>query len=147
MGDTRFWGVWGAWVEWGRALLALGGVGSGGQANRCMVVILAEFIAPEGPPSMSRRVCSSSLSFSVDVPIFIPPSRSTSPALLDPPSLLSFRVCPSQDNSRAPPRSRNPPVPVVVLVVVLNVAVLVVGCALRGPSRAEMAADVRSPDV
>ncbi len=128
-------------------MLALGGVGSGGQANHCMAVILAEFIAPEDPPSMSRRVCSSSLSFGVGVPIFIPPSRSTSPALLDPPSLPSFRMSPTQDNARAPPRSRNPPVPIVVVVVVPNVAVFVVGCALRGPSRAEMAADVISPDV
>ncbi|PBK58931.1 hypothetical protein ARMSODRAFT_1027837 [Armillaria solidipes] len=134
MGDTRLWGVWGMWAEWGRALLALGVVGSGGQANRRMAIILAEFIEPEGPPLMSRRVCSSSLSFGVSGPIFILPSRSTSPTLLDPLSLLSFRVSPPLDNAMAPPRSGNPPVPVVVLVV---------SCALRGPSHAEMAADKR----
>ncbi|PBK68221.1 hypothetical protein ARMSODRAFT_1040524 [Armillaria solidipes] len=70
--------------------------------------------------------------FVVGVPIFIPPSRSTSPALLDPPSLLSFWVSPPQDNARALPRSRNPPVPIVVVLVVLDVAVLVVGlCGIR----------------
>lgn len=37
--------------------------------------------------------------------------------------------------------------PIVVLAVVLSVAILVVGCALRGTSRAKMGADIESLDI
>ncbi|SJL13673.1 uncharacterized protein ARMOST_17121 [Armillaria ostoyae] len=147
MGDAQLWGAWGDWVERGRPMLVFGGVGSGGREKCHMAMIPSTFIAPSGLPSMLKSACTSSLSFGIGILTFIPPSRSTSPALLKPPSLLSFWVSPPQNSARAPPHSINPPAPVVAVIVVLGVGILIVGSALRGPSRAEMTTDIESPDV
>ncbi|PBK72212.1 hypothetical protein ARMSODRAFT_1016188 [Armillaria solidipes] len=112
-----------------------------------MAVIPGAFVVPSSLPSTLKGACLSSLSSGIGVPIFTPPSHSTSPALLDPPSFLSFQVSPPQDNTRAPPHSIGPPAPVVIVLVVLDVGVLVVSYALCGPSRAEMATDIQSWDV
>ncbi len=128
-------------------MLVFSGAGSGGRVKHCMTLIPSVFIETSGLPSMLKRACMSSLLFGVSVQIFIPPSCSTSPALPDPPSFTSFQVSTPQDISRATPRSMKPPVPLVVVLVMLDVAVLFVGCALRRPSRTEMEANVLSPDI
>lgn len=128
-------------------MLELGGAGGGGQEKYCMSIISSVFVAPMGLSNMLKSACSSLLSFSVGVPIFTLPSCSMSPALLDHPLPFSFQVSPPQDNARVPLHSMGLPTPIVVLAVVLSVAILVVGCALRGTSRAKMGADIESLDI
>lgn len=128
-------------------MLVFGGLGSGGQGKHRAAIFLVAIMMPSGPPSIPRKGCSSSLSFGVSVPIIIPPSRSTPPILPRHPSPFSFQVSLSQSNSRAPPHSIDPPTPVVIVIVVFSVADLVIGCVLRGPSCAEIGADIESPDI
>ncbi len=91
---------------------------------------------PSPPPSMTKWAQSSTLPFTVSVPTFVLPSRSSSPALLPCPFLFSFDIRPPKDNARALHHSRNPSTPVLIL-----------RCAFHGPSRAKMMADIISEGV
>lgn len=115
--------------------------------KQCTTLIPSTFLEPLGLFSMLKRACLSSLSFSIGILIFIPPSCSTSPALLDPPPFTSFWVTTPQDSAMAMPHSIKPPVPLVVVLIVLDVAVLIVGCALCRPSCTEMEVNVLFLDI
>ncbi|KAK0232087.1 hypothetical protein EDD85DRAFT_792982 [Armillaria nabsnona] len=142
--DIQNGGSWGASIEQEKPMLDFGRVCSSGRANYCTATIVVVFMIPKGHPFMPQRPCWLSLSFDVSILIFIPPSRSTSPALLYLWSLLSFHVSTLKDNTRAPPHSINPPTPiaVIIVIVVLSVAVLVVIYMLRGASCPKMMADM-----
>lgn len=128
-------------------MLVFSRAGSSGQVKYCMTLSPSTFIETSGLPSMLKRACLSSLSFGISVLIFIPPSHLMSPALLDPPSFTSFWVSTPQDISRATLCSMKPSVPLVVILIMLNVVVLFISCALHRPSCTKMEADVLSPDV
>lgn len=113
-----------------------GGSGSGGQGKHRAAIFLVEIMMPSCPPSIPRKGCLSSLSFGVSIPIIIPPSRSTPPVLPRHPSPFSFQVSLPQSNARALPHSIDLPTPTVVVIIVFSVAILVIGCAFRGPSHA-----------
>ncbi len=96
---------------------------------------------------MPKRAWPSSLSFFISVPTLVPPSHSSSPTFLPRPCLISFGISPPQDNVRALTHSRNPSAPILVLVVVRGVGILIVDCAVCGPSRTKMVADTISEGI
>ncbi|PBK81645.1 hypothetical protein ARMGADRAFT_1091036 [Armillaria gallica] len=127
----------------GSPLLDFGGAGSGGRGSGHTGMVVGAIVALLSPPSTPKKAWSSSSSFVVGVPISVPPSSLTSPAFQRAPSMLSFPSIPPLDLPMAPQRSISVPTPVVVVLVVVFVA----SFALRSAPRAEMTADVESPDI
>ncbi len=80
----------------------------------------------------------------ISVLTFVLPSRSTSPALIPHPFLLSFSISTPKNNARALPQSISPSAPAVIVVIVLSVTALVFAYAFRGGFRIEMVSNIES---
>ncbi|KAK0231666.1 hypothetical protein EDD85DRAFT_956460 [Armillaria nabsnona] len=104
-------------------------------------MVMGTIVVPSSCPSTPKKAwSSSSSSFVVGVPSFVLPSSLISPALQHAPSTLSCSNSPPLDTPRAPQQTIASPTSVVVVVVVARLV-------LRTPFHAEMAADIKTPDV
>ncbi len=151
MGDAWLCHGWDAWVEQCSLMLDLGVVGSGRRKICHMATILALFRMPSSPWSIPKRAWPLSLSFFVSVPTLVPPSHSSSPTFLPHPCLISFGISPPQDYARALTHSRNPSAPILILILILivvcGVGILIIDCAVCGPSCTKMVADTVSEGI
>ncbi len=81
-GGYTIMSLWDGYMGWGMSILVFGRVGSSGQVNFCMAVILGAFIAPLTSPSRPKSVWPLSSLCAIIVLILVLFSFLTSPAFL-----------------------------------------------------------------